>query len=120
MAAQAVPGESLVAGEPVAVRPGRKARSRLQMSELNQAVYEFCVDVMGPDGPLIDGYPDGRPEVSTAQGAEISGGPTCARANSIEGGTSEVLRNILGERVLGLPGEPRLDRDLPWSQVRRS
>jgi alkylation response protein AidB-like acyl-CoA dehydrogenase len=95
--------------------------AKLQMSELNQAVYEFCVDVMGPDGLLIDGYPDGRPEVSTAQGGgDLRRAYLRARANSIEGGTSEVLRNILGERVLGLPGEPRLDRDLPWSQVRRS
>jgi hypothetical protein len=43
-----------------------------------------------------------------------------SRANSIEGGTTEVMKNILGERILGFPGDVRVDRDKPWHEVPRN
>ena len=42
-----------------------------------------------------------------------------AKGNSIEGGTSEILRTIIAERVLGLPPEPRADKDLAWKDLPR-
>lgn len=95
--------------------------AKLQMAELNKAIYELCVDMSGPAGLLIDGYDEHAPASSAAYGgADVRKSYLRALANSIEGGTSEVMRNILGERVLGLPGEPRVDRDIPWREVRRS
>jgi 3-oxochol-4-en-24-oyl-CoA dehydrogenase len=95
--------------------------AKLQMAELNKAIYELCVDMSGLAGLLIDGYAEHAPASSAAYGgADVRKSYLRALANSIEGGTSEVMRNILGERVLGLPGEPRVDRDIPWREVRRS
>ncbi len=95
--------------------------AKLRMAELNKAIYELCVDLSGVEGLLIDSYAETAPDFAAVHGgADVRKAYLRSLANSIEGGTSEVLRNILGERVLGLPGEPRVDRDIPWKDVRRS
>jgi 3-oxochol-4-en-24-oyl-CoA dehydrogenase len=95
--------------------------AKLQMAELNQAVYELCVDLLGTDGLLIDTYERFAPTGTSLDGVrDVRKSWLRSLANSIEGGTSEVQRTILGERVLGLPGEPRVDKDVPWRDVRRS
>jgi len=92
---------------------------KVASAEVNKDVYELCVDLMGANGMLYGSYAMLRPETAmesdTLQKAFLR-----SRANSIEGGTSEVMRNILGERILGLPGDVRVDRDVPWSQVPRN
>jgi len=95
--------------------------SKLAFAEVNKRIYEWTVNALGPEGACIDHYDFVRPEQANLTGGiDVRKMFLRARANSIEGGTSEILRNILGERVLGLPGEPRVDKDLPWSRVPRS
>jgi alkylation response protein AidB-like acyl-CoA dehydrogenase len=92
---------------------------KLASADLNKDVWSKVVDLLGADGMLYGSYEMVRPE--TAMGADsLQKAFLRSRANSIEGGTSEVMRNILGERVLGLPGDVRVDRDVPWSEVPRN
>ena len=96
--------------------------AKLEFAEFNKVLYSFCIDLMGAAGMVGYDYTFRRPTNLDPGGA--SKGYQYAflrvRANSIEGGTSEILKNIIGEQVLGLPGEPRVDKDLPWSKVPRS
>jgi alkylation response protein AidB-like acyl-CoA dehydrogenase len=94
--------------------------AKCAMAELNKDLSAFAVDLLGPEGMLFPaGYPMDRPKT-----AMMWAGPQQAflrmRANSIEGGTTEIMKNILGERVLGLPGDVRNDKELPWTAVPRS
>jgi alkylation response protein AidB-like acyl-CoA dehydrogenase len=96
--------------------------AKLALANTNKDTYEFCIDLLGADGLVGYDFTFKRPDEAGLDAPLGSSRKMFlrARANSIEGGTSEIMRNILGERILGLPGEPRTDRDLPWSQVPRS
>jgi alkylation response protein AidB-like acyl-CoA dehydrogenase len=86
--------------------------TKLFQAEYNKRLQNLAVDLLGAGGMAWDPADD-------ATQARVRGFLR-SRANTIEGGTSEIMRNILGERVLGLPKEPSVDRELPWSQIPRS
>jgi alkylation response protein AidB-like acyl-CoA dehydrogenase len=96
--------------------------AKLALAELNKEILEAAVDLQGPAGQVGYDYTFRRPEQLSTEGLNVGVGHAFlrVRANSIEGGTSEIMRNILGEQVLGLPGEPRVDKKVPWSEVPRS
>jgi alkylation response protein AidB-like acyl-CoA dehydrogenase len=91
---------------------------KIASADLNKDIYSFTMNLLGAEGMLYGSYEMDRPATamgfSTPQKAFLR-----SRANSIEGGTTEVMKNIIGERVLGLPGDVRVDKDVPWSQVPR-
>jgi alkylation response protein AidB-like acyl-CoA dehydrogenase len=92
---------------------------KLEWADLNKVIHEQIVDLLGAAGMLYGRYEMVRPEQTMGADSRQKSFLR-SRANSIEGGTSEVMRNILGERVLGLPGDVRVDRDVPWSDVPRN
>jgi alkylation response protein AidB-like acyl-CoA dehydrogenase len=92
---------------------------KMASANLNKDIFACLMNLLGAEGMLYGSYEMVRPEhtmdFSTPQKAFLR-----SRANSIEGGTTEVMLNILGERVLGLPGDVRVDREVPWSKVPRN
>ncbi|HJM35980.1 MAG TPA: acyl-CoA dehydrogenase family protein [Acidimicrobiales bacterium] len=95
---------------------------KLMSAEMNQKIYELCMEIIGPEALTFEaGYERNRAEGSSfARGSSLKYSFLRSRANTIEGGTSEVMRNILGERVLGLPGDVRVDKDVNWVDVPRN
>ncbi len=95
---------------------------KLAFADLNKAIMSFTMNLIGAEAMLYDGYD--RVALPREERTFGFSSPQQAflrlQANSIEGGTSEIMRNILGERVLGLPGEPRVDKDVPWNEIPRS
>jgi alkylation response protein AidB-like acyl-CoA dehydrogenase len=96
-----------------AVRPGAEPGvQRLITSEIARLQRDFYLRLEGPDAMLAG---DDAPLGGVVQRLAL-----WSPAMSIMLGTDEVQRNIVGERVLGLPGEPSVDRDVPWREIRKS
>jgi alkylation response protein AidB-like acyl-CoA dehydrogenase len=90
--------------------PGPAASiGKVHQGALNQRIQLLAADLLGAGATAWSG----------ATPFEVSG-MLRSRANTIEGGTTEVNKNILGERVLGLPREPDPWADTPWEEIPRS
>jgi alkylation response protein AidB-like acyl-CoA dehydrogenase len=92
-------------------RPGpENSIGKLVAGSMLQDIASFAMDLQGASGTLSD------PEAADAAGqfqAMLMSSPSAR----IAGGTDEILRNIIAERVLGLPGDIRVDKDVPFNKI---
>ncbi|HXR70641.1 acyl-CoA dehydrogenase family protein [Actinocrinis sp.] len=96
--------------------------AKLAFARLNQEISGFEVDLLGEEGLRYDDWSSDRWTTDRPTTVDFAGRGAGyrylrAKGNSIEGGTSEILRNIIAERVLGLPPEIRVDKDVPWKDL---
>jgi alkylation response protein AidB-like acyl-CoA dehydrogenase len=100
---------------------------KLAYTTTTQSSWELCVDLLAEEGLLIDNYDMVRPTLmggsalnDDGSDADVAKAFLTVRGSTIGGGTTDIGKNVLAERVLGLPPEPRVDKTLPWSEVPRS
>ncbi len=97
---------------------------KLAFARLNQEISGFELELLGEEGLRYDGWSTDDWQTERPASVDFAGRSPGyrylrAKGNSIEGGTSEILRNIIAERVLGLPSEIRVDKDRPWKELAR-
>ncbi len=107
--------QRLTAGQPGPEGAGMK----LTFARLAQAISGFDIELHAESGLRYDDWTMRRPDLVDFTGREPGYRYLRARGNSIEGGTSEILRNTIAERILGLPPEHRVDKDVPWKDLDR-
>ena len=83
---------------------------KLVAGQTLQEIAAFALDLQGASGVLVDA-------AQTSAAARFQAMLLRSPATRIEGGTDEILRNIIAERVLGLPADLRVDRGLPFNQI---
>ena len=86
--------------------------TKLSYSEFEKRYHELAQEILGPWGQLVAGAPDDFAEVDTSSGEPGTWATAFlwSRAGTIYAGSSEIQKNVIGERVLGLPKEVRADR----------
>ena len=87
--------------------------TKLSYSEFEKRYYELCLEILGPYGQVTDGgLEESTLDVDSSSGVRSSWAYAFlwARAGTIYSGSSEIQKNVIGERVLGLPKEIRADR----------
>lgn len=94
----------------------RGALMKIVDSELAQHAYEFCIEMLGIEATT---FPTFDEPFSKGHGDGLKWGFLRARGFTIGGGTAEVLRNVVGERGLGLPKDLSAESDKPWNEVNR-
>ncbi|MGY5135231.1 acyl-CoA dehydrogenase family protein [Streptomyces nigrescens] len=107
--------QQLTMGQPGPEGSGMK----LAFARLAQEISGWEVEFLAEDGLTYDDWTMRRPDGVDFTGREAGYRYLRAKGNSIEGGTSEVLLNIVAERVLGLPPEPRTDKEVAWKDLPR-
>jgi alkylation response protein AidB-like acyl-CoA dehydrogenase len=96
--------------------PGpESAIGKLVAAELNKEILAFTMNVLGPEGTLYTDYAAARRTDSDPRVGFVA-----APGLTVGGGTSEIMRNVIAERTLGLPGDVRVDRDVPFRSLSKN